>query len=51
MSPAVFLLVPVALSYAAWLLPGHNTVARGFPSRAAVNVGGVMLVVIWYAAS
>ncbi|HEX3898782.1 MAG TPA: hypothetical protein VHW74_06385 [Mycobacteriales bacterium] len=39
----------MALSYAAWLLPGHNTVARGFPSRAAVNVGGVMLVVIWYA--
>lgn len=46
--PGVVYFVPLAVSAAAWSVPGESMFLRGFAQRTEINVGGLILLVGWY---
>lgn len=50
LSPLWLILIPVLASFAVWAVPGQSLLLRGFDQRAALDPGGVALLLGWYAA-
>ncbi len=47
-NPVVLLLVPTAISFSVWLLPGSSWVFHGWQQRTSASVLGVILLVTFY---
>lgn len=46
--PASLVFVPFLMSFAAWMVPGHSLVLRGYEVRSELTAGGLLLLVLWY---
>jgi len=47
--PAVFFLIPLLLSFAAWLVPGESLALRGFQERPSTSLTGIAFLAAFYA--